>query len=70
MQLNLCIEEFRRAIASSFSKLNGNKEIDPLILLTFLLVMMHDETNEVEGEQEIKNGENKKQKNNCVISTS
>ena len=68
--LNLCIEEFRRAIASSFSKLDGNKEIDPLILLTFLLVMMHNETNEVEGEQDIKNGENKKQKSNFVISSS
>ena len=65
-ELTLCIEEFRRAIAYSYSKLDGSKEIDPLLLLTFLLVMMHKETNEVEEIQE----ENKKQKRNSVISSS
>ena len=49
-ELNSCIEEFRRAIASSYSKLDGNKEIDPLLLLTYLLVMMHKERNNVEEE--------------------
>ena len=47
--LNLCIEEFRRAIASSYSKLDGNKEIDPLLLLTFLLFRLHQEMNEVDN---------------------
>ena len=46
--LNLCIEEFRRAIASSYSKLDGNKEVDPLLLLTFLLFRLHQESNEVD----------------------
>ena len=44
---NSCIEEFRRAIASSYSKLDGNKEVDPLLLLTFLLFRLHQEVNEV-----------------------
>ena len=47
--LNLCIEEFRRAIASSYSKLDGNKEVDPLLLLTFLLFRLHQEMNEVDN---------------------
>ena len=45
--LNECIEEFRRAIAFDNSKLDGNKEIDPLYLLGFLLEKMHKETNEI-----------------------
>lgn len=48
--LNLCIEEFRRAIASSYSKLDGNKEVDPLLLLTFLLFRLHQEMNEVDND--------------------
>lgn len=49
--LNLCIEEFRRAIASSYSKLDGNKEVDPLLLLTFLLFRLHQEMNEVDNDK-------------------
>lgn len=47
--LKLCIEEFRRAIASENSKLDGNREIDPLYLLAFLLQKMHMETNQKNG---------------------
>lgn len=71
--LNKSIEEFRRAIASSYSKLDGNKEIDPLLLLTFLLIMMHKETNkEKEGSEVIanKNKEEKEKMTNYVISSS
>ena len=32
-----CIYEFRHAIAYENSKLDGNKEIDPIYLLAFLL---------------------------------
>ena len=46
IDLKLCVEEFRRAIASENSKLDGNKEIDPLYLIAFLLQKMHIETNE------------------------
>ena len=42
------IEEFRRAIATENSKLDGSKEIDPLYLLAFLLEKMHKEMNEIE----------------------
>ena len=48
-----CIYEFRRAIACENSKLDGNKEIDPIYLLAFLLQKMHKETNKKEGNTEI-----------------
>ena len=48
-----CIYEFRRAIASENSKLDGNKEIDPIYLLAFLLQKMHKETNKKEGNSEV-----------------
>ena len=67
------IEEFRRAIASYYSKLDGNREINPLLLLTFLLVMIHKEMNEFGSELD-KNKENNQSKNEkltkYVISTS
>ena len=47
--LTECIEEFRRAIAFENSKLDGNREIDPLYLLAFLLEKMHKELNHKEG---------------------
>ena len=47
-----CIYEFRRAIACENSKLDGNKEIDPIYLLAFLLQKMHKETNKKEGNTE------------------
>ena len=40
--------EFRMALASSFSKLDGNKEIDPLFVLIFLLDKIHRETNQAD----------------------
>jgi hypothetical protein len=43
------IEDFRRAIATENSKLDGSKEIDPLFLLAFLLEKMHKEMNVIEG---------------------
>ena len=39
------MQEFRRALAKSYSKLDGNKEIDPLLVLIFLLDKIHKETN-------------------------
>ena len=58
--LKECIEEFRRAIASENSKLDGNKEIDPLYLLAFLLEKMHKETNVKEGNTGLKINQTKK----------
>ena len=55
--LKKCIIEFRRAIASENSKLDGNREIDPLYLLAFLLEKMHIETNEKNYTNNI-NGQN------------
>ena len=52
----LSIKEFRRALATSFSKLDGNKEIDPLLVLIFLLDKMHKEMNEVNRTFIMENG--------------
>ena len=61
VNLNKCIQEFRMAIASDNSKLDGNKEIDPLYLLGFLLEKMHKETNEInENNQQGNNQGNNK----------
>ena len=51
--LTECIEEFRRAIASENSKLDGSREIDPLYLLAFLLEKMHKELNKVDEKKAI-----------------
>ena len=45
--LNKCLEEFRRALASENSKLDYSKEVDPIYLLVFLLEKMHIELNKV-----------------------
>ena len=51
--LNECIEEFRRAIASENSQLDGNREIDPIYLLSFLFEKMHKESNKKEGNNQM-----------------
>ena len=45
--LNKCLEEFRRALASENSKLDCSKEVDPIYLLAFLLEKMHKEDNKI-----------------------
>ena len=63
--LTECIEEFRRAIASENSKLDGNREVDPLYLLAFLLEKMHKETNKKGENNNISMNKN----NNYVINS-
>ena len=46
--LQLFYKEFRMALANAYSKLDGNKEIDPIIVLIFILDKMHKELNEVD----------------------
>ena len=41
-------EEFRREIACTYSKLDGNKELDPLLVLIFILDKLHKEMNNVD----------------------
>ena len=65
--LQECVEEFRRAIASENSKLDGNTEIDPLYLLAFLLVKMHKETNVKDGNNVIGQNQNGNYVNNSVF---
>ena len=42
--LNECIKEFRRALATDNTKLDGSKEIDPVYLLAFLFEKIHKES--------------------------
>ena len=67
INLNECIEEFRRAIAFDNSKLDGNKEIDPLYLLGFLLEKMHKETNRINENINQGNNELNKKKTNSFF---
>ena len=53
--LSECIEEFRHAIESENSKLDGSREIDPLYILSFLLEKMHKELNKVEESKAVQN---------------
>ena len=53
--LNECIEEFRHAIESENSKLDGSREIDPLYILSFLLEKMHKELNKVDESKAVQN---------------
>ena len=43
--LNECLEDFRRALASENSKLDCSKEVDPVYILAFILEKMHREDN-------------------------
>ena len=45
--INECLEDFRRALASENSKLDCSKEVDPLYILAFILEKMHREDNSV-----------------------
>ena len=50
-----CIVELRHAIESENPKLDGNREIDPIYLLAFLLEKMHKELNKVDQNKAIPN---------------
>ena len=47
VNLKPIIDDYRRTIASFFFKLEGSKEIDPLLFLTFILDKMHKEGNNI-----------------------
>ena len=49
--LSLFAEEFRRALASLYTKLDGNKEIEPILVFSFLLNKIHKETNKIDANQ-------------------
>ena len=45
--LNECLEDFRRALASENSKLDCSKEVDPVYILAFILEKIHREDNTI-----------------------
>ena len=57
--LQLFIDNFRIALACTNSKLDGNKEIDPLMILVFLLNKIHIELNKADKNKIIEAGYNK-----------
>jgi len=56
--INYFVEEFRRAMALSNFKLVGDKEVDPLLVLTFILDRLHKENNNTINKENINNNEN------------
>ena len=57
--LQLFIDNFRIALACTNSKLDGNKEIDPLMILVFILNKIHIELNKADKKKIIEAGYNK-----------
>ena len=55
--INYFVEEFRRAMALSNFKLVGDKEVDPLLVLTFILDRLHKENNNTINKENINNNE-------------
>ena len=47
ININECLEDFRRALASENSKLDCSKEVDPVYILAFILEKIHRETNNI-----------------------
>ena len=60
---NYFAEEFRRSMALSNFKLVGDKEIDPLLVLTFILDRLHKENNNIINKENINNNENEQNEN-------
>jgi hypothetical protein len=60
---NYFTEEFRRSMALSNFKLVGDKEIDPLLVLTFILDRLHKENNNIINKENINNNENEQNEN-------
>ena len=60
---NYFAEELRRSMALSNFKLVGDKEIDPLLVLTFILDRLHKENNNIINKENINNNENEQNEN-------
>jgi len=60
---NYSVEEFRRAMATSYSKLVGDKELDPLLILTFILDSFHKENKKNLNMENNNNNENEQNGN-------
>ena len=65
--LQFIINDFRRALACTNFKLDGNKEIDPLMILVFILNKIHREMNKADKKAIIEAGYNKYNINNDNI---
>ena len=63
-----CVDEFRRALASDNSLLDGNREVDPLFLTAFLLEKMHKEMNVIKKDNESKENKTGKYVITSVVS--
>ena len=59
-------DEFRRSIANKYFKLDGNKELEPILVLGFLLKEIHKEMNEIDKMKISEDGFNKYKKSTII----
>ena len=59
-------EEFKRALALTYIKLDGNEEIEPILVLAFLLNKIHKEMNKIDKEQISEDAYNKYKKSTLI----
>ena len=59
-------DEFKRALALTYIKLDGNEEIEPILVLAFLLNKIHKEMNKIDKEQISEDAYNKYKKSTLI----
>jgi hypothetical protein len=64
--MQLFTEEFKRALALTYIKLDGNEEIEPILVLAFLLNKIHKEMNKIDKEQISEDAYNKYMKSSLI----
>ena len=64
--LQFFTDEFKRALALTYIKLDGNEEIEPILVLAFLLNKIHKEMNKIDKEQISEDAYNKYMKSSLI----
>lgn len=64
--MQLFTDEFKRALALTYIKLDGNEEIEPILVLAFLLNKIHKEMNKIDKEQISEDAYNKYMKSSLI----
>ena len=64
--MRLFTDEFKRALALTYIKLDGNEEIEPILVLAFLLNKIHKEMNKIDKEQISEDAYNKYMKSSLI----
>ena len=64
--LFLFADELRRSLANTYFKLDGNKELEPILVLAYLLNEIHKETNKIDRKKISEDGFNKYKKSTII----